>query len=542
MLDRLSIPRRALDFEDYIDIFRRNIRWIIGPAFAGIVISTVVAYIMEDTFVSAALIRVVPQQISGEIVRSISAQDVSDRINSMAQQIESRSTLSALISTYGLYKNELKSEPMEDVLTTMKAAIVIRPTMGVTNIQSGRNLPAMQVQFSYRDRIVAMKVCSDLVSRFMSASSQETLQGQVSANSFLTDEFDHAKRDLEAAEQKLQDYRIRNAGKLPEQMQQNIAQMSALDQRLSSLSDAATRNSERRMMLDTQLHIAKDRLSAVRSSTSSSQAHNEKVLEIDKEIEDLQTNIASMKDRYTDEHPDMQAAKDRLAVLKRQRDDAAKAQPAKSTEPVSESPLVARERMDAQATVEAIQSNIKATELEQAGINKEIGSLNSVLRGYQARVQESPAGEKEYAELQRDYDSAKAQFETFQQKMQLSRVSLNLERQKQGETLELLDAASTPTTPTAPKRSFIIPIGLVGGLVVGFILVAIREVRDTSLKNLKDARLYTQLSILGSIPLLENDVVVQRRKQVMWVGWATATILGIAIMAGSVAHYYLSKA
>jgi hypothetical protein len=87
----------------------------------------------------------------------------------------------------------------------------------------------------------------------------------------------------------------------------------------------------------------------------------------------------------------------------------------------------------------------------------------------------------------------------------------------------------------------IIPIGLVAGLVLGAILVALREVKDTSLKNLKDARLYTQLSILGSIPLLENDVVVQRRKQVLWVGWATGTILGLAIMAGSVAHYYWSR-
>jgi hypothetical protein len=59
------------------------------------------------------------------------------------------------------------------------------------------------------------------------------------------------------------------------------------------------------------------------------------------------------------------------------------------------------------------------------------------------------------------------------------------------------------------------------------------------LKNLKDARLYTQLSILGSVPLLENDVVVQRRKQVMWVSWATGTLLGLAIIAGSIAHHYL---
>ena len=66
--------------------------------------------------------------------------------------------------------------------------------------------------------------------------------------------------------------------------------------------------------------------------------------------------------------------------------------------------------------------------------------------------------------------------------------------------------------------------------------------KDTSLKNLKDARLYTQLPILGSIPLLENDVVVQRRKQVMWVSWATGTVLGLAIAGASIAHYYFNGA
>jgi polysaccharide biosynthesis transport protein len=386
-----------------------------------------------------------------------------------------------------------------------------------------------------------MRVCSDLVSRFMSASSQETLQGQISANSFLSDEYDGAKHELEAADQKLADYRARNTGKLPEELQANMAQMAALEGRLSSLTDAATRNSEHRMMLETQLHSAKDRLASIKTTSSTSQVRNQKALDTEKEIEDLQTSIASMKDRYTDDYPDLQSAKDRLALLKRQRDEMEKT-PAKVVESGPENPATARERLEAQAAVEAYQSAIKAVQLEDSSNTHEIGSLNGALHALQGRIQESPAGEKEYTELQRDRDTAKLQFDQAQVKMTLAKQSLNMERQKQGETLELLDAASTPTSPTAPKRQYIIPIGLVGGIVLGFVLVAIREVRDTSLKNLKDARLYTQLSILGSIPLLENDVVVQRRKQVMWVGWATATILGIAIIAGSVAHYYLSKA
>ncbi len=33
MLERISVPRRALDFEDYMDILRRNFRWILGACF-----------------------------------------------------------------------------------------------------------------------------------------------------------------------------------------------------------------------------------------------------------------------------------------------------------------------------------------------------------------------------------------------------------------------------------------------------------------------------------------------------------------------------
>ena len=43
------------------------------------------------------------------------------------------------------------------------------------------------------------------------------------------------------------------------------------------------------------------------------------------------------------------------------------------------------------------------------------------------------------------------------------------------------------------------------GLVLGLALAGAREMKDTSLKNLKDVRAYTQMTILGSVPLLEND-------------------------------------
>jgi hypothetical protein len=73
-------------------------------------------------------------------------------------------------------------------------------------------------------------------------------------------------------------------------------------------------------------------------------------------------------------------------------------------------------------------------------------------------------------------------------------------------------------------------------------LVVFREAKDGSLKNLKDVRAYTRLTVLGSIPFLENDFVVRRRRRMAWLAWSAAFLLGLLMMAGSVIYYYTSKA
>ena len=533
MLDPLSTPRRPYDFGDYVDIIRRNIGWLIAPTFLGLVVSTVVAFMMTDSYYSEARIRVVPEQLAPDLAAKLTSQDVADRINSMAQSILSRNALSGIINTYGLYKKELKKEPLEDVLDEMRRSIIIRPTEG--GIAGGRILPAMVVAFVYPDKYVAQKVCQDLVTRFMNSSSAETAESQQAAYQFLKDEADHAKQDLDQAENKLAEYREKNAGRLPEEMQMNMSQMGALSGRLDSLNGQAFRLNEQRMMLENDLRVAKERASQIQSPAVIT--HNAKLNGLDQQIENLENDILSMQERYTDDYPDLQTARDRLAFLKKQRDSLAKVVP--KTDPAFDAKY--GQKFDAQTIVDQIQLQLKANQMELQAINRDMGSVNKALRSYQARFENVPAGEKEYSDLQRDRDLAKQHYLDSQAKLQRAVLANHIDERKQGETLEVIDQASLPPAPFAPNRLKIVPVGGVVGFLLGLVIVAFREFKDMSLKNLKDARLYTQLTILGSIPLLENDVVVQRRKQMMWVGWATATIAGLAIVAGSVAHYYLGR-
>ena len=82
-------------------------------------------------------------------------------------------------------------------------------------------------------------------------------------------------------------------------------------------------------------------------------------------------------------------------------------------------------------------------------------------------------------------------------------------------------------------------IGL--GLLLGIVIAGAREMKDTALKNLKDVRAYTQMAILGSVPLLENDFVVRRRRRLSWLGWTTACLASAVTIAGSIVYYYVSK-
>jgi len=87
----------------------------------------------------------------------------------------------------------------------------------------------------------------------------------------------------------------------------------------------------------------------------------------------------------------------------------------------------------------------------------------------------------------------------------------------------------------------IIAIGAGVGLLLGLVIAGAREMKDTSLKNLKDVRAYTQMAILGSIPLLENDFVVRRRRRLAWLGWTTACLAAVVVISGSVVYYYVTK-
>src|SRR5580692_63553 len=166
----ISVSRRPPDIEDYIDMLRRYRSWIMGPAFAGLVVSVVVAFLWPDTYVSTAVMRITPQQVSDRLVPGVVETRMADRLQQMETDILSRGSLSEIIQkpSLDLYKKERLRLPMEDIVQDMKnRRIQIVPVSDPNGAAlAGLRTSAFQIRFSYIDRYKAQAVVRELVTKF----------------------------------------------------------------------------------------------------------------------------------------------------------------------------------------------------------------------------------------------------------------------------------------------------------------------------------------------------------------------------------------
>ncbi|HXP89095.1 MAG TPA: GNVR domain-containing protein [Bryobacteraceae bacterium] len=555
--ESVSVSRRPLDVEDYIDIVRRHRGWIFGPFLLCLVASVVGAYLWPETYTSQAEIKIVPQQVPENMVQAGVNQAMNDRINAMAQSIESRTELTTIIQTFNLYPKERSRTVMEDVIEQMKKAIKIVPITSLATESSARVIPAFAIQFSYENKYLAQRVVADLTTKFIDEAIRNRANATYETVQFIKDEADKAKKSLDEIESKLTEFRLQNNGRLPDQVDSNVRQLQALQTSLTYLDTAVARAQQEKLQLETNLRIYKDQFAALSKDPPESaaarqtQQKSERLAEADREIQTLENQISNLRQRYTDSNPDIKTAQGRLVVARKHRADVAaeeaaqeeaRKEEAKKNVPVRlVDPQVARETRDLDATIRRLESSIQAKDAEVAEAQKEAKKVNASIKSYESRIETVPIGERQYGDLLREREIARQKYVELDASLSKAQVAQEMEGRKQGETLELLDPATLPTAASEPKRPLVISLGAVLGLLLGIVLAGAREVKDTSIKNLKDVRAYTQMAILGSIPLLENDFVVRRRHRLAWLGWTTACLAAALTMAGAVAYYYMTR-
>lgn len=546
----IPFVRRALDIEDYLAIVRRNASWIAGPALFGLVSAVVIAYLWPDRYVSEARLRALPPQIPERLVAGPGAMPLADRVNSITQSVLSRNTLTNIIQTCDLYPALRKAVPMEDVVEQMRRDI----TIGDPSVGGART--AFSVSFAYDNRYSAQRVTRDLVTRLVD-ESRRGQQRQVSQTAlFLSEQADQARAELEAIEQKLTQFNMANVRVLTSQASNGFESLGVMELRTSAAGSALARTQQEKMLLDSELRLLREQVARLRTKpvarigspaagTSASASAPQGRLE--REIARMQTEVDLALTRYTSDHPDVQRLRTRLAALIREQTAEAASAPLAPVASVSPGPVAEtvavfdqaaeREIASVEQQIARLTARIRVKDMEAQDYSREIEAAQRRLGAMEQRLSAAPLDSQRLESLTRDHDSAKRRYADIRQRLNQAQESQAVDKNMQGETLELLDPASLPEGPASPTRSLIILGGVILGAVAGCGFAAIRELRDTSLKTLKDIAAYTQFRVFGSVPLLENDMVVRRRKRLALLAWTTACAASVLIMGAAVLYY-----
>ena len=118
-------------------------------AVAGVLIAIGIAYAMPRKWSSAAVIQADVQ--------------TPDRVNTLAQTALSRGALATILHNSGIYRDNLKTMPEEDVLEIFKRSIKVSPVRSA----SGN---AFQVRFTYGDPRLAQQVTQALAASFIESN------------------------------------------------------------------------------------------------------------------------------------------------------------------------------------------------------------------------------------------------------------------------------------------------------------------------------------------------------------------------------------
>ena len=251
----------------------------------------------------------------------------------------------------------------------------------------------------------------------MTENTRERTTQSVLTTAFLKDQLENAKKELDTIEQKLTSFRTSANGRLPEQVAQNGQTMNLLEQRVSNLNAQIGRVSQEKLLLEADLRSMKTQRASFTPSpeTVAQKQKNEKLVQIDREIMQMEANLSTLREHYKDTYPDVRRLQSQLSSAKKMREQVLAEEEETAKEPASPTrrldPMLEKEARQLDTAIERTEAQLKAKDVEAKNLNAEIANAEKGIRTIQSRIESTPVSEQQYADIIRDREVAKLKYD-----------------------------------------------------------------------------------------------------------------------------------
>ena len=556
-------PAPSMSLKDYLAAFHRRRKLILLTGLSLLTVSLTVAFFWPPTYKSTATILIEEQEIPSDLVRSTITSYADQRIETIKQQVMSRTTLWKVVEQFDLYQDQRKNSPAEEIVKRfvkdIEVEVISADVVDKRTQHATKATIAFTVAYQNRSPELAQKVANELTSLFLGENLKSRERQAQEATSFLQQEAENLARHISEVDEKIAAFKQRANGALPELMPLNQQLMNQAERELMDVDQQVRSLEERKTYLEGEL-------ATIKPNTPILSVTGERILDSTERLRALRAEYAGASANLSADHPDMIKMKQEMEALEKETGQlpdaeeaskrliAARAALAADLERLgNEHPdvLVARRKISAleqevhrlravpNKTVNLRPENPAYINL-QAQLNSATSSLEALrktrldikrrLQEYATRLEKGPEIEPEYLVLTRDRDTSGQKYQDIRSRLLEAKVAEGLEIQRKGERFSLIDPPSLPEKPYKPNRLAIVLLGFILAVGGGAGLGAAAESLDHSIRTPDQLAALTQHFPLAVIPFMPNEEDVShaklRRRVVQTAGiGAFATVL-----------------
>lgn len=513
-------------------VWRR--KWLIVLPTAAVAVA--VAYVvwrLPNVYESTTLLTVKPAAIAGGIVTQLSDTDLTLRINNIGQEVTSRSSLEPLIQRYDLYARErARGASMEELVERMRMRdlkITLNTSREITN--------GFFLSFRGEDPRATQAVTEALAGKYVRSQQDASSNDTRLTKEFFTERVEAQKVKLKEIDDRRLRVMQQNLSSLPSQTQALVGTLAGLrEEQKARISEIGRINDQiafiNRGAAELEKTNVQDReafLEGIQDPKSTA-AYAELV----KRKAELESQYAELGLIFKPAAPEMKAVQKQIDEIKGQMNEMVEEHKRK----VEQMRARLENRTDprvgnSKGEVARLQGEAKRQQTMLDRVEHDIVSVG-------AQINQVPGTQVELEGIQREYQTEKDIYDKMVDLQKKAEINSDVAGRAQGESIAVLDSASLPQQPVAPKRPVLMLLGLVAGLAVGLALAAAFEVpRLMTVQTSEDAEHYTGLPVLVTLPVLLTDRE-QRNLRLRRSALALAAVVATVVSAPALA-FVLSR-
>src|SRR6516165_10563072 len=305
----------GLDLQRVLGVVRRRHLHFLIPLLFGWAAIWGASWIIPPRYRSTTLILVEQPTMPKDYVTPNVSDNLQERLESITQQILSRTNLLHIIDEFNLYTREHAQPTPDEKVERMRKDVEIEVVKDTRN-----QVTAFNVSYSSPNPRLAQQVTSEITNLFINENLEVRQEQSEGTTRFLADQLETARKSLDEQEEKIQEFKGQHIGELPTQLGSNLQILSGLQSQLQGEQDALNTAKQQHVYLETLLSQSR----ALHDSPKNPDGSTSMGLPaIDQELAKLRAELADLQARYTDRHPDVRKLKDQIAQTQKMRDQLA---------------------------------------------------------------------------------------------------------------------------------------------------------------------------------------------------------------------------